>query len=494
MVFSNPSFLWALLGIAVPLAIHLWSRKKEVTIKIGSTQLLKESKPGYSSTLRPNEWWLLMLRILTIVLLALILAGPNWNRSFRTEPITYLVEPSLFDSDKLGKLWDTIPPDAVRLLVKGFPKMTDYNISDFFVKDYEATNLEPFPEVRNSEATDPDLTPSKADFDSKDSYTISASTMPPNYWQLAQEMSALPADSIVVFTKALVAGIKGMRPQTDRRINFVTLTDEDSSKAVLEARRTGDSLELLGAINDGMRLGFETRRLSFSSGDIDINESGDSVTVAARRLVLRPGDSLRVLLVYADSLSRDMHYIKAAYRAISKYVQRDISVVTSEVTELGKNTVPGEGTSSREGANPRENTDSPSLDTYDFSVWLGKNPIKNDSVPALIYTPEALAEALIVPGEVKDRYHLTERLNSENVVSGHLAEELLKLLPLHPNLEAEVARYDCRSMGADAFRPEFRTTPDSPREVRRMDISPWLWGVLFFIVIAERILAKYRKQ
>ncbi|MDT7827398.1 BatA domain-containing protein [Pricia sp. S334] len=488
MVFLNPSFLWALLGIAVPLAIHLWSRKKEVTIKIGSIQLLKESKPGYSSTLRPNEWWLLMLRILTIVLLALILAGPNWNRSFRNEPIAYLVEPSLFDSDKLGKLWDTIPPDAVRLLVKGFPRMTDYNITDFFVRDSEATNLEPFPEVRNFDATDPDLTTSEADFDIKDSYTISASTMPPNYWQLAQEMTALPADSIIVFTRALVAGIKGMRSQTDRRINFVTLTDEDSSKAVLEARRTGDSLELLGVINDGMRLGFETRRLSFSDENIDIHKSGDSVTVAERRLVLRPGDSLRVLLVYADSLSRDMHYIKAAYRAISKYVQRDISVVTSEESELGKNTDPGDGTSSR------DNTDFPVSGAYDFSVWLGRYPTPNDSLPALIFRPDGLADKLIEPGEVKDRYHLTERLNSENIVSGHLAEELLKLLPLHPNLEAEVAPYDRRSMGADAFRPEFKRTPDTPGQVRRMDISPWLWGVLFFIVLAERILANYRKQ
>jgi hypothetical protein len=41
MAFLNPLYLWALLGLAIPVAIHLWSRKEGRTIKVGSIKFLK---------------------------------------------------------------------------------------------------------------------------------------------------------------------------------------------------------------------------------------------------------------------------------------------------------------------------------------------------------------------------------------------------------------------------------------------------------------------
>ena len=43
MSFAHPLYLWTLLGLLVPIAIHLWSKKEAKTIKIGSVQLLSES-------------------------------------------------------------------------------------------------------------------------------------------------------------------------------------------------------------------------------------------------------------------------------------------------------------------------------------------------------------------------------------------------------------------------------------------------------------------
>lgn len=427
MIFSNPSLLWAALGVFVPMAIHLWSRKKEVTIKIGSIKLLRKSEAEHSSAIRLNEWWLLLLRILMIVLLALVLAGPHLNMPVKNIPLTYLVEPSLLLSEKMEKLLDTLPADATRVLADGFPEIKDYDL-------------------KSSDKT------------------------PPKYWQLAQEMAYLPSDSLIVFTKALVSGIRGIRPRTEKTINFVIMEDENTSERVLEARRKSDSVELFTMAGDGKRLRFETKKVSLVNKEIKIDEIEDSVAVGGRQLPLQRSDPLRVLVVYADSLFQEMRYFSAAYRAISKYLERDISV------------------------HPIMDIDSVDFDNYDFSIWLGKNPIKNDSVPHLTYRSDVLADALIVPGEQKNEYQLTARLNSENIISGYLAEKLLMLLPLHQDFEREVARYDQRSMDADAIRPESGAKASTSKPMERMDISPWFWGFLIFTMIAERILAKYRKQ
>ena len=52
MEFLNATYLWGLLGILLPLAIHLWSRKKVVTIKVGSIKLLQASEPKQNSNIK----------------------------------------------------------------------------------------------------------------------------------------------------------------------------------------------------------------------------------------------------------------------------------------------------------------------------------------------------------------------------------------------------------------------------------------------------------
>ncbi len=470
MTFSNPSFLWAALGIVVPLAIHLWSRKKEFIIKIGSIKLLKKSEPAHSSSIRPNEWWLLALRMLTILLLTFILAGPHLNTPVKNIPLTYLVEPALLQSEKMEKLLDTLPVSATRVLANGFPEITDYD-------------------SKTSDKT------------------------PPKYWQLAQEMTSLPSDSIIVFTKALVSGIRGIRPHTDKIINFVIVEDDNhTSKHVLAARRKSDSIELFTMVGDGKRLGFETRKVSQASEEIKIDKSADSVTLAGRRLPLQRNDTLNVLVVYTDSLLQEVRYISAAYRAISKYLERDISVDTLKVPESMKALDSAKVLDSVKALDSSnnidlvtntetvinddsiKNIDSVGFDTYDFAIWLGTNPIKSDSLPYLKYRPDALADALIVPGGQKNEYHLTRRLTSENIISGYLADKLLMLLPVHHDFEDEVAQYDPRSMDTDAFKPEYTKKTGTSKSMERMDLSTWIWGILILVMIAERILAKYRKQ
>jgi hypothetical protein len=78
--FANPLAFLGLLGIAIPVAIHLAERRRRVTIPIPTARFIAEAHRRTSRRLRIRRWLLLAMRIAMVVLLTLILAGP----SFRT--------------------------------------------------------------------------------------------------------------------------------------------------------------------------------------------------------------------------------------------------------------------------------------------------------------------------------------------------------------------------------------------------------------------------
>jgi len=75
MTFANPSYLWALLGLAIPIAIHLLSRKEGKVIRVGSIRHVEESNTSQFKSIRLNEILLLLLRMMMIVALAFFMSG-----------------------------------------------------------------------------------------------------------------------------------------------------------------------------------------------------------------------------------------------------------------------------------------------------------------------------------------------------------------------------------------------------------------------------------
>src|SRR5690606_31873789 len=91
--FLNPAWLWALLGMLVPIAIHLLSRKEGKVIPMGSTRFLSETSTSKFRSIKLNEVALLLLRCLLIALLVFFLAGVTIRSSQREKWI--LIEPGL---------------------------------------------------------------------------------------------------------------------------------------------------------------------------------------------------------------------------------------------------------------------------------------------------------------------------------------------------------------------------------------------------------------
>ena len=74
--FLSPIFLVGLTALAIPLVIHLWSRRSGKTIKVGTIRFLRASDSHRFSSVKLQDSLLLFVRAVLIVLLVLLLARP----------------------------------------------------------------------------------------------------------------------------------------------------------------------------------------------------------------------------------------------------------------------------------------------------------------------------------------------------------------------------------------------------------------------------------
>ncbi len=285
MSFANVSYLWGVLGILIPIAIHLWNRKKVITIKVGSIKLLQASEPKQSSSIKINEWLLLCLRILTILLLALLLSEPSISITEKPSRISYVVAPSLITDDAFKTILDTLPSEDTRLLADGFP----------LLKDHEKTAI----------------------------------TTVPKYWQLAQKMHAIPSDSIVVFSKGYLSGIHGKRPAIRANTKWVNLEMNAKIEKVLGARLNPTYIELLKINSSESLLSFNADSISLKNQNT-LNENKDSMLVntgsSQEWIHIQKSEPIRIGFVQKDSLVNQIKYLKAAFRTIAKFLKRPIEM------------------------------------------------------------------------------------------------------------------------------------------------------------------------
>lgn len=282
MVFANPSYLWALLGLLVPLAIHLWSKKEAKTIKIGSIQLLDETNSRQSSSIQLNEWLLLLLRMLIVALVVFLMAGPQWRTKGDRKQVTYLVETSLAIDASISKILDSLQENSpVFLLANGFPAWEADG-------DYQMHKEQP------------------------------------NYWQLVQKMDSLRSDSIVVFTKALQKGFRSMRPNTQKKIHWVVTDTEGIQDQPLMAFKGKDGIELVTFSSSGKTT--KTNKNVWDDGFEVINDSLRLLSDEPKIVPLKKLDTLHVNMFVEAEFEREGNYIEASFKALSTFLKREILI------------------------------------------------------------------------------------------------------------------------------------------------------------------------
>jgi len=428
MFFLNPICLWALLGLAVPLAIHLWSKKEGKTIKIGSVQLLKKADAKQSSSVKLNEFWLLLLRLFLISVLILIISNVRFRKKIDNVAITYIVESSLLQNKEFKSILDTISTkSSIRLLQDGFP---EYDLE-----------------------TDQEF----------------ASTIP-NYWQLAREMQSLPSDSIIVFTNAYQSGFKSLRPEISGHIEWIPISIDKTSKHLLEANQLNEDLELLMMNVSDHQVSFDKELVKSNNIKINLNTSKDSVFYLENWTAINDMKTSQVLLFYDTGFLSESIYIEAGFKVISDYLNHKIDLVTT---------------------NKINNIEDKE---FDIVIWLSEKPIIDANGNVLLFEANQFSNHLIEENSIQGIYHLTRFLDTENIETDHLPEQLIQLLDLNPGIDEKINRHDRLVLSKEAMVPTLSNDKRGKHNKESLDITKWLWALFVLLLTSERIVSYYRQQ
>lgn len=428
MTFAHPTYLWGLFSLLLPIIIHFLNQGDVKTVKVGSVKYLSEHDTKQSRKIKINEILLLVLRLLLLTLLVFTMAGPKWKMPFKNIPITYLIELSLLQNEQIKSLLDSLPSSQVKLLANGFPD----------VDDYEGGNEEP------------------------------------NYWQLAQKMSVLGSDSIVVFSKGSTKGVKGKRPTVSEHINWMVLDDGQAIEEYIGAWVGSDSVELLQVNSDHRLTDIGKREISKNAAEIKKLDS-DSLFFSSEEgsfnVPVWKKDTIEVGIVFDPDYEKEKHFMEAALKAIGTYDKRPLNIVSY-----------------------RNGNSVKALDTkIDLSVWLGVDPYL-ESATTILFRPDSLAGKLIVPAERKNWYSLTQRLNIESAIEMGLVKDLAHILLKKDSIQNLMDSYDLRVLAEEEIAPVFKDLKKSSVRVGTMDVSPWLWLLIGLLLLSERILSKIKKQ
>lgn len=124
MNFLHPAYLWGLAALAVPLAIHLLSRKEGKVIRMGSLRHVHETPTRQFRSIRLNEYVLLLLRSIVVALLVLLISG--WYLDGLSDHARWVViEPGVESRPDLKQMFDSLEGAGfeARWLTPGFPEV-----------------------------------------------------------------------------------------------------------------------------------------------------------------------------------------------------------------------------------------------------------------------------------------------------------------------------------------------------------------------------------
>lgn len=437
MTWANPGYLWCLLGLLLPLAIHLWSRKTGKVLKVGSVKFFSAGETTKARRIHLQELGLLLLRSLMIIALVLMLAGPRIDNPSPRETYVF-VERDLLTDDSFTGVMDSL-----------------MNAGDIVVRVLE----EGFPDPEN------------------DKENVSINSSEHNLWHLIRNIDYWGLDSAVVFSRSRVSTFRGQRPQTTTKLTWYTVPYQANTSYLIDAYE-GKSGSTVGLILDtsSEKLEAKFQTLEGNAG-IDVEFADDTANRRARLhgqefwAPVRHVPALKAMFWVDQGFEKQAQYLQAAFMALGEYFDQGI-YFNVEVSSNYKPLADGE-----------------------VIVWLSTDSLPEVDPGAVLLTlkSDTFATALIKvvkPG----RYELTSPITYENVVDDDLASQLAPLFygPTYTTLDTLIDHLDKRVMPVVQLLP--RNKSSESKAARQEAASLWLWVPFLVILFAERLISNYRKQ
>ncbi|GAB2946749.1 hypothetical protein GCM10027048_09660 [Hymenobacter coalescens] len=300
--FANPAALLALLGLLVPLAIHLWNRRPGHVVPVGALRWLTPGAARRTSRLHLTQWPLLLLRLLLLTLLVGLLAAPRWSRLPLPMRPQVLVSPAVLAS----AAWPVLRPTVdslrrrgaeLRAFSPGFPLLAD---------SVAIRNV-----ARTAQAS-----AGAADW----------------YWPRAAEAAdSFPGQPLYLFTAASLTHFNGTRPLLPARLRWQLVPLDSAARPWLQAasRPHPDSLHVLVGRGDGTGSRFRRYRLAWPGRSLQplavpglpalqLRQRGPDFALQSTgpdsiHVPVEP--ALRVGISYDESRREDLRYVRAALQA-----------------------------------------------------------------------------------------------------------------------------------------------------------------------------------
>ncbi|MGI4761993.1 MAG: BatA domain-containing protein [Janthinobacterium lividum] len=234
LTLANPSALLALLGLLVPLAIHLWNRRPGREVAVGSLRWLAAGANRRLRNLRLEQVGRLLLRAALLAALALAVAGPQWRQPQPAGRGQVLVSPELADGSRLAAVRPTLDSlrrrgYALRWLAAGLPTITS--------AEWQADSLG----RKNSVG----------------------SSMDNAAWaRIQQAADAFPGQPLYAVTPAALRAFGGPHPALPASLTWQTLPARTATTWLQAATASADSLRLLLGHSDEKQTTYQVVRVA----------------------------------------------------------------------------------------------------------------------------------------------------------------------------------------------------------------------------------------
>ncbi len=286
--FASPLFLWAFLGLLLPVAVHLLSKKPGRTVLFGSVQFLEPNESQQFSSLSFNRFWLWLLRVFAVAAAVLSLAGLQWASTHASpeKPKKWvLLSPGLAGTPNWASLSDSLEKS-------GFEKR-------WFATGFPLHGTAP-PQGRQS------------------------------YWTLIEALVAEGLDSAVVVASPVLRDFFGLQPEVPDWLTWLPVPEAQETKTMFAAclLPNGEVLLVLG--NSGMEKAATETVILPLGGKLDVpgyppliwdnSGGGQSVGFASDKLLEVVPFPNPDITVHADSSYENaVKYFDAAFSAVQGF-------------------------------------------------------------------------------------------------------------------------------------------------------------------------------
>lgn len=300
MQFLHPIWLTAMAGIIIPIAIHLWNVRQGKILEVGTIRFMEPSQKKRASNLRISEWLLLLLRCFTILLFALLMAGPVWQKTAGRDEKGWLLIPT--KDLKEAYLQKSVIIDS--LLKNG------YQLHAF---------EEGFSVIRLSDSTT-----------KNNDSSIVANT--PNYWALASKLAATAPLGIdlAIISSNQVQYFKGNKPSINRSLQWKVFIDTTATQTIISNawQASEDSIGVLLAIASSKSIVHETKMIAKKNNQekdfaLKTVKEKQAISYQNQEPINVDTATIRIAL-FTDQYVHDASYVSAAIQAIREFTKRKI--------------------------------------------------------------------------------------------------------------------------------------------------------------------------